>query len=506
MHFSIFLVINVAIVLLVECTPIDYELEEREWLKNAFAHLNDVRYDNYATMRNQQELRSQMKEMEQYSEVKRKPHPHRHRIPPVVMTVEQQKPDQVSQEEQKLEQILEQTNPEQFSVDGKYSEYTTDGDWYNRPTPSASVQVETKPNEIPVIENKADKIPAMLAQDQATERNRPPVFVAGEKPEQVPVDVPQPVQIPVAETKPGQVPVGEQQSIQVPAVETNPEQVSVDVPQPVQVPVVETKPEQVPVDKSQLVQVPTVETKPEQVSIEKKNPGDVSVVPEQVPVTLPQPVQVPVVETEPGQVPVYVPQPVQVPVVETKPEQVPVDKPVQVPAVETKPGQVSIEQTNPGDVPVVIGQVPVTLPQLVQIPVVEAIPEQVPQVEQQKPEQDLDQQLKLETPSVLIDQNKPEQVSIGTNTSQVEDPIEQQVPPEVWTTSVHAHKPNHVRPIGFEESGCFWSGTSPFCRGNCGTFYRAKIINKTGDGKACLTGNKKLCCPIPSNHLKSVIG
>ncbi|KAK4005274.1 hypothetical protein OUZ56_006989 [Daphnia magna] len=232
------------------------ETEEREWLDDAFEHFNDVRHVNYAMARNQEELRSQMNEMEQHAAVDRS-----------VMPVEEQKSEQDSQEEQKLEQnAMEQMNSEQSSVDGKYAEYVTYGYRYSRPTPPASIQVETKPEKIPVAENKADEIPVVLEQDQATERNPQPVFVEEQKAEPVPV----------AETEPVQVPVEQQ-------------------------------------------------------------------------------------------------------------------------------------------------------------------------------------------------------------------------------------KPNHSRPIDFEESGCFWSGTSPFCHGKCGTFYRAKIIDKTGDGRTCLTGNKKLCCPIPSNQLKSLI-
>ncbi|EFX74652.1 hypothetical protein DAPPUDRAFT_324127 [Daphnia pulex] len=44
-------------------------------------------------------------------------------------------------------------------------------------------------------------------------------------------------------------------------------------------------------------------------------------------------------------------------------------------------------------------------------------------------------------------------------------------------------------------NGCFWSGTSPFCFGQCGNFYNTISVHKRGDGKTCLTGTKKLCCP-----------
>nr|CAH0107474.1 unnamed protein product [Daphnia galeata] len=44
-------------------------------------------------------------------------------------------------------------------------------------------------------------------------------------------------------------------------------------------------------------------------------------------------------------------------------------------------------------------------------------------------------------------------------------------------------------------AGCFWSGTSPFCFGKCGRFYNTVAVDNKGDGKQCLSGMKKLCCP-----------
>ncbi|KAI9560865.1 hypothetical protein GHT06_011819 [Daphnia sinensis] len=500
MHYSIILVINLAAVMFAKCSPIDSEIEmlewldnpnayqrdfnqeteEREWLDDAFAHFYDVRHVNYPLMMNQEELRSQMKDMEQYTAMKEnEPHRHRYRIPPVEMPLKEQKPEQVSQEGQKFEQdAMEQMNPEQFPADGKYSEQATYG--YSRPTPPASIQVETKPEEIPVVENKADEIPVVLEQDQATERYRQPIFVEEQKAEQVPVKQTKPED--VLEV-PEQVSVDVPQPVQVPVVETKPEQIPVDAPQPWQVPLVAEKPEQLPVDEP--MQVPAVETEPEQVLVEQKKPGDVPVVPEQVPVNIPPQVQVPVVESKPEQVPVDVAPPVLIPIMEEKPKPIDESQQVQIPVlVETKPDPVPVAETKP-----------------VEFPVAEKVP-----VEQKRPEQVLNEKPNLENPSVLIGQNKPELVPVGTETpgtAQVVDPVKKQVPSDVLTVPVHTHKPNG--PIDFAESGCFWSGTAPFCRGRCGTFYRAKIINKTGDGKTCLTGNKKLCCPIPSNQLKSLM-
>jgi len=43
---------------------------------------------------------------------------------------------------------------------------------------------------------------------------------------------------------------------------------------------------------------------------------------------------------------------------------------------------------------------------------------------------------------------------------------------------------------------CFWSGTAPFCQGRCPSkVYVTKASDSCGDGKCCLTGTKKFCCP-----------
>ena len=47
-----------------------------------------------------------------------------------------------------------------------------------------------------------------------------------------------------------------------------------------------------------------------------------------------------------------------------------------------------------------------------------------------------------------------------------------------------------------KEDRCFWSGTAPFCQGYCpSAVYVTKASDKCGDGKCCMTGTKKYCCP-----------
>ncbi|KAI9560866.1 hypothetical protein GHT06_011820 [Daphnia sinensis] len=45
-------------------------------------------------------------------------------------------------------------------------------------------------------------------------------------------------------------------------------------------------------------------------------------------------------------------------------------------------------------------------------------------------------------------------------------------------------------------TGCFWSGTSPFCNGSCGKGFIVIARDKSGDGIRCWFGIKKLCCPL----------
>ncbi|KAI9560863.1 hypothetical protein GHT06_011817 [Daphnia sinensis] len=51
-------------------------------------------------------------------------------------------------------------------------------------------------------------------------------------------------------------------------------------------------------------------------------------------------------------------------------------------------------------------------------------------------------------------------------------------------------------------SGCFWSGTSPFCFPACGKNFHEVLTDIRGDGKRCWTGFKKRCCPIPPGMIK----
>lgn len=51
-------------------------------------------------------------------------------------------------------------------------------------------------------------------------------------------------------------------------------------------------------------------------------------------------------------------------------------------------------------------------------------------------------------------------------------------------------------------SGCFWSGTAPFCISKCGKSYQEVLTDKRGDGKICWTGYKKRCCPLPAGMVK----
>nr|CAH0106810.1 unnamed protein product [Daphnia galeata] len=47
-----------------------------------------------------------------------------------------------------------------------------------------------------------------------------------------------------------------------------------------------------------------------------------------------------------------------------------------------------------------------------------------------------------------------------------------------------------------KDARCFWSGTAPFCQGYCPSkVYVTKASDRCGDGKCCMTGMKKYCCP-----------
>ena len=51
------------------------------------------------------------------------------------------------------------------------------------------------------------------------------------------------------------------------------------------------------------------------------------------------------------------------------------------------------------------------------------------------------------------------------------------------------------------DGGCSWVGTSPFCSANCPVGFTTRLTSKKGDGRKCLTGTKKLCCPILTQQL-----
>ncbi|KAF8960361.1 hypothetical protein BDZ97DRAFT_1834305 [Flammula alnicola] len=56
---------------------------------------------------------------------------------------------------------------------------------------------------------------------------------------------------------------------------------------------------------------------------------------------------------------------------------------------------------------------------------------------------------------------------------------------------------NVAHNIDFASPTCFWSGTAPFCAGECGAGYVATKKDKCGDGLCCWTGTKVHCCPLP---------
>ncbi|KAJ3282218.1 hypothetical protein HK104_011036 [Borealophlyctis nickersoniae] len=46
---------------------------------------------------------------------------------------------------------------------------------------------------------------------------------------------------------------------------------------------------------------------------------------------------------------------------------------------------------------------------------------------------------------------------------------------------------------------CHWSGTAPFCNGNCAGDEVEQTRSESGDGRPCWTGKKKYCCPKPKD-------
>lgn len=55
-------------------------------------------------------------------------------------------------------------------------------------------------------------------------------------------------------------------------------------------------------------------------------------------------------------------------------------------------------------------------------------------------------------------------------------------------------------PFSFKggSANCFWAGTSPFCLASCGSGFKAVTQDAKGNGRKCLTGMKKYCCPVAS--------
>lgn len=43
-------------------------------------------------------------------------------------------------------------------------------------------------------------------------------------------------------------------------------------------------------------------------------------------------------------------------------------------------------------------------------------------------------------------------------------------------------------------SECFWSGTAPFCEGECPPGFVERDRDEVGDGQRCWTGTKAFCC------------
>ncbi|KAG0707392.1 hypothetical protein DFH29DRAFT_897208 [Suillus ampliporus] len=47
--------------------------------------------------------------------------------------------------------------------------------------------------------------------------------------------------------------------------------------------------------------------------------------------------------------------------------------------------------------------------------------------------------------------------------------------------------------VGADVANCYWSGTAPFCAGNCQDKTECGT-SACGDGACCITGYKKYCC------------
>ncbi|KAI1762710.1 hypothetical protein GGR53DRAFT_403198 [Hypoxylon sp. FL1150] len=54
-----------------------------------------------------------------------------------------------------------------------------------------------------------------------------------------------------------------------------------------------------------------------------------------------------------------------------------------------------------------------------------------------------------------------------------------------------------TQPLGLDTrqvANCYWSGTAPFCQGECDSGYSDCGTDGCGDGACCATGYKKFCC------------
>ncbi|KAG0707394.1 hypothetical protein DFH29DRAFT_897212 [Suillus ampliporus] len=52
---------------------------------------------------------------------------------------------------------------------------------------------------------------------------------------------------------------------------------------------------------------------------------------------------------------------------------------------------------------------------------------------------------------------------------------------------------SHASQLVVDAANCYWSGTAPFCAGNCAGNKECQT-GPCGDGACCITGYKKYCC------------
>ena len=87
------------------------------------------------------------------------------------------------------------------------------------------------------------------------------------------------------------------------------------------------------------------------------------------------------------------------------------------------------------------------------------------------------------------------QLDFQVNFPQISDPANSTQLPE----PINVHQSTILHP----SSGCFWSGTAPFCSPACGKKYHSVFTDSKGDGKSCWTGHKKFCCPLTNDKLRA---